>query len=132
MRIAVRYYSKLGHTKTIAEAIAEGAGVAALSVETEPRLSEYTNLLFLGGAPYANTMDNRLSEYVDNLDASMVGKVILFTTSNWSRRTIYAIRKALKAKNIPFDMDYFYAQMLNIKGRKGAAKYFAMEKVRQP
>ena len=26
MRIAVRYYSKLGHTKTIAEAIAEGAG----------------------------------------------------------------------------------------------------------
>ena len=132
MRIAVRYYSKLGHTKTIAEAIADGAGVAALSVETEPRLVEYADLLFLGGAPYANTMDNRLREYVDNLDASMVGKVVLFTTSNWSRSTIYAIRKVLKAKNIPFDMDYFYAQMLNIKGRKSAAKDFAMEKVRQP
>ncbi|MBP5167787.1 MAG: flavodoxin family protein [Oscillospiraceae bacterium] len=29
---AVRYFSRLGNTKTIAEAIAEGAGVQAVSI----------------------------------------------------------------------------------------------------
>jgi hypothetical protein len=36
MKTAVRYYSKLGNTKTIAEAIAEGAGVEAVSITEEP------------------------------------------------------------------------------------------------
>ena len=33
---AVRYFSKLGNTKTIAEAIAEGAGVQAVSITDAP------------------------------------------------------------------------------------------------
>lgn len=47
---AVRYYSKLGNTKKIAEAIAEGAGVSAVSITDEPELKEHTDVLFLGGA----------------------------------------------------------------------------------
>ena len=124
MTKAVRYFSKLGNTKTIAEAIAEGAGVEAISITDEPELKTTVDILYLGGAPYANIMAPELRKYAEGLDKERVGKVILFTTSNWSRRTVLALRKLLKAKGIPVDNDYFYAHMLHIKGRINAAYEF--------
>ena len=124
MTKAVRYFSKLGNTKTIAEAIADGAGVNAVSITDEPELKERVDILYLGGAPYANIMDPELKEYANKLDASKVGRVILFTTSNWSRRTVLALKKMLKAKGIPVADEYFYAHMLHIKGRVDAAREF--------
>ena len=93
MKTAVRYFSKLGNTKKIAEAIAQGAGVKAVSIADDPKLHEYVDILFLGGAPYANIMAPELREYAESLKAEQVGRVILFTTSNWSRRTVLALRK---------------------------------------
>ena len=85
MKTAVRYFSKLGNTKKIAEAIAQGAGVKAVSIADEPKLQEYIDILFLGGAPYANIMAPKLKEYAESFKAEQVGRVILFTTSNWSK-----------------------------------------------
>ena len=124
MKKAVRYFSKLGNTKTIAEAIAEGAGVEAVSVTDEPSLQERVDILFLGGAPYANIMAPELKAYADHMEPSVVGKVVLFTTSNWSRRTVLALKKQLRNKGIPVADEYFYAHMLHIKGRIEAAKEF--------
>lgn len=124
MTKAVRYYSRLGNTKTIAEAIAEGAGVKAVSVTDEPELSQRVDVLYLGGAPYANIMAPELKAYAEKLESSKVGKVALFTTSKWSRRTVLALKKMLKAKNIRVSDEYFYAHMLHIKGRVDAAREF--------
>ena len=124
MTKAVRYYSKLGNTKTIAEAIAEGAGVKAVSVTDEPELSQRVDVLYLGGVPYANIMAPELKAYAEKLESSKVGKVALFTTSKWSRRTVLALKKMLKAKNIRVSDEYFYAHMLHIKGRVDAAREF--------
>ena len=124
MTKAVRYYSRLGNTKTIAEAIAEGAGVKAVSVTDEPELSQRVDVLYLGGAPYANIMAPELKAYAEKLESSKVGKVVLFTTSNWSRRTVLALKTMLKAKNIRVSDEYFYAHMLHIKGRVDAAREF--------
>lgn len=124
---AVRYYSKLGNTKTIAEAIAEGAGVPAVSITDEPELTEYKDVLFLGGAPYANIMAPELRAYAEKLDKSVVGKVVLFTTSNWSRRTVLALKKMLREKGISVEDKYFYAHMLNIQSRLEAAKAFGRD-----
>jgi len=124
MKTAVRYYSKLGNTGTIAEEIAEGAGVRAVSITDEPSLRERVDILFLGGAPYANIMAPELKEYAEKLEPSKIGKVILFTTSNWSRRTVLALKKLLKSKGIQVQDEYFYAHMLHIKGRIAAAKEF--------
>lgn len=122
--IAVRYYSKLGNTKRIGEAIGEGAGVTALSIEEEPRLTERAEVLFLGGAPYANIMAPELKEYAQQLTPELVGRVVLFTTSNWSKRTVLALRKLLREKGIPVEEDYFYAHMLRIGSRLEAAREF--------
>ncbi|MBO5536206.1 MAG: hypothetical protein J6B53_12520 [Clostridia bacterium] len=124
MTKAVRYYSRLGNTKTITEAIAEGAGVKAVSVTDEPELTQRDDVLYLGGAPYANIMAPELKAYAEKLESSKVGKVVLFTTSNWSRRTVLALKKMLKAKNIRVSDEYFYAHMLHIKGRVDAAREF--------
>ncbi|MBR0136206.1 MAG: hypothetical protein IJM18_08390 [Clostridia bacterium] len=70
MNVAVRYYSKLGNTKRIAEAIAKGAGVTAVSITEETALDKPVDLLFIGGAPYANVMAPELRAYAEGLDAA--------------------------------------------------------------
>jgi len=51
MKIAIRYYTKTGNTKKLAEAIASAIDVEAKTVD-EP-LSEDVDILFLGSAVYA-------------------------------------------------------------------------------
>ena len=128
-KIEVRYCSrtKFGNTRRIAEAIAEGAGTKAISIDDEPKLTEKADILFLGGAPYANIMAPELREYAENLDPAMVGHIVLFTTSNWSRRTVLALKKIFKGKEITVSEDYFYAHMLNIDGKIDAARKFGAE-----
>ncbi len=131
MKTAVRYYSRLGNTKRIAEAIADGVGVAAVSVADEPVLSEPVELLFLGGAPYANIMAPELRAYAEKLTPETAGRVVLFTTSNWSRRTVLALKKILKQKGIPVADEYFYAHMTRINARCAAATEFAKTQLQQ-
>lgn len=126
---AVRYFSKSGNTKTIAEAIAQGIGTTAVSITDEPELTEKIDVLFLGGAPYANIMAPEMKQYAERLDKNKISKVVLFTTSNWSRRTVAALKKMLKNKGVPVDDEYFYAHMLHIKGRINAAKEFGRNHV---
>ena len=111
MNKAVRYFSKLGNTKTIAVAIAEGAGVLAMSITDEPELKQRVDILLLSGAPYANIIAPELRGYAVRLGKNMVGSVLLFTTSNWSRRTVLALKKLLTEKGISVDADNFYAHM---------------------
>ena len=124
---AVRYYSNTGNTKRIAEAIANGAGTTAVSITEEPMLREHVDVLFLGGAPYANIMAPELRRYAEGLTPELVDRVVLFTTSNWSRRTIYALRKLLTENGIPVEEKHFYAHMLQITRRLDAAQAFGVE-----
>ena len=126
MNIAVRYCSKskMGNTRRIAEAIAEGIGVTAVSISDEPKLSEKVDILFLGGAPYANIMAPELREYAEKIDPTCVSRVVLFTTSTVSHRTVIALKKILKNKGINVSKEYFHAQMLNIDGKIELAKEF--------
>ena len=129
MKVAIRYFSKLGHTRDIANAMGEELGVKAVSIVDEPSLNEEVDILFLGGAPYANVMDEKLRTYAKGLDKDKVKRVVLFTTSNWSRRTARSLKKILTSKGIEVDEDYFYAHMLNIKNRIPKAKEFVKGKV---
>lgn len=124
MDVAVRYFSVLGNTKAIAEEIAAGLGVEAVSIADEPQLAEHVDVLFLGGAPYANIMAPELRAFAEGLSADQVGRVVLFSTSNWSRRTVLALRKILKAKGIPVVADHFWAHMTRIAPSKPAARRF--------
>ena len=102
MQAAVRYYSRSGNTKLVAEAIAKELGVSAVSVDKpEAVLNERADVLFIGGALYAYGLDRHLKEYLGSLDKAKVGKAVVFSTSWISRHSIDLIRKALEEKGSP-------------------------------
>ena len=78
MKIAVRYQSRGGNTKTVAEAIAKAAGVEAEPI-TSP-IIELVDILFVGGAIYAFGMDESLKKYLQDLDPQSVKSLAAFST----------------------------------------------------
>ena len=80
--VAVRYYSKSGNTKLLAEAIAKGAGVIPISVdEDSAKITENIDVLFIGGALYAYGLDKELNNYLAGIDGKKVKKAVVFSTS---------------------------------------------------
>ena len=124
MNIAVRYYSKSGRTQAIAQAIAKGAGVEAVSITEAPELNEKTDLLFLGGAPYANMMAPQLSDYAKKLGCENVERVVLFSTSGWSKRTLRTLKNILNSNGIKVEDESFYAQASKVDEKISEAEEF--------
>jgi len=101
MNVAVRYQSRGGHVKAMAEILAEGAEVEAISVD-DPRapITEYVDLLFIGGALYAFKLDPSMEEFIDSIPEGMVGKAICFGSSALTRRPVFLIQQRLKTRGI--------------------------------
>lgn len=108
MNIEVRYYSKSGNTKKVADAIAEEVGVLAESIDN--KLSKETDILFLGGALYWAGIDGELKNFINNLDNS-VKKVAIFSTASIAKSAYGDIKKLLEAKNI-----YVYENEFHCRG----------------
>jgi flavodoxin len=78
MNIEVRYLSKSGNTKKVAEAIAEAVGV--LAMPTDEPVKTDTDLLFLGGAIYAFGLDEGMARFISSLPKTL-GHIALFSTT---------------------------------------------------
>ena len=115
--IRVRYFSKFGHTKKIAEYIAEEVKCEAKEICNED-LTLPCNLLFIGGAPYANIMDNKLKKYLLSLNKDIVNSVAIFGTSIFSKRAIKGIKKILRKKEIKVYDSYLHVPTMNIDNAK--------------
>ena len=62
MKAAVRYYTRSGNIKKLAEAIAKAVGVEAKTVD-EP-LREDVDILFLGSSVYAYGVDDSIKNFI--------------------------------------------------------------------
>lgn len=128
---AVRYYSRSGNTKLVADAIADALNVKAISVDQpEAKLESKEDVLFVGGALYAYGLDKHLKDYLASLDASKVGKAVVFSTSWISRHSLDLIKNALKAKNIPVAEETFYVKNKASAAQLEEAKTFAQKMVK--
>lgn len=107
MKIAVRFQSRGGNTKSVAEAIANKAGVKAEPI-TVP-LIEPVDFLFIGGGVYAHGLDDSLKSYLENLDAATVKVVAAFSTAG-AMDGAKIIASIVKEKGIPV-----YAETLPMK-----------------
>ena len=76
MKIALRYYTKTGNTKKLAQAMAGVLGVEALDL-SHP-LEEEVDLLFLGNSYYAFSIDPEVVKFIASLDKNKVGKIVNF------------------------------------------------------
>ncbi len=123
---AVRYYSRSGNTKVLAEAIAEELGVEAISTDAaSATITDTVDTLFIGGALYAYGIDKNLKAYIEALDASKVKRAAVFSTSWISKHSIDLIKAALSAKGIQVIEETCYAKNKPGKEQIAAAKTFA-------
>ena len=78
MRIALRYYTRSGNTKKLADAISEALNVEATDVSVP--LSEKTDILFLGCSYYAFDVDEAVKDFIVN-NKDNIGRIVCFGTS---------------------------------------------------
>jgi flavodoxin len=126
MSVAVRYCSRSGNTKKVAEYIAEAAGINAVSVDAaDAPLTEKADVLFIGGALYAYGIDNTLKKYLDTLSSDKVGKAVVFSTSWLSKHALDLIKNALSEKGIPVEESTLYFKSKAVDESKNEAVEFA-------
>ena len=101
MNVAVRYQSRGGHVKAMAESFAEGAEVEAISVDSpDAAITEPVDLLFIGGALYKFRLDDSMVAFIESIPEGMVRQAVVFGSSATTRRPVYLMQHALKAKGI--------------------------------
>ena len=111
MNYAVRYYSRSGNTKGIADAFANELGVEAISAESKAaEINEEVDVLFIGGALYAYGIDEHLARFIERLQSDKVKKAVIFSTSWISKHAIDLIRESLEEKGIAVEDESFYSR----------------------
>lgn len=108
MRIAVRYYTKTGNTKRLAEAVGKAIGVEALPI-SEP-ISEPVDILFLGNSYYAFSIDPEVRDFVRSLDKSLVGKIVNFGSAAMLNSTCKKVKAEADKVGIPMDEREFHCK----------------------
>lgn len=108
MKTAVRYFSRTGNTKKLAEAIGEAVGAQIATVDK--RLDEPVEVLFLGAAIYAGKVDESIKTFIQNLSPDMAGKVVVFSTSLSSENAYSRVKDQILEKGIELYENTFHCQ----------------------
>lgn len=134
MNIAVRYQSRGGNTRAVAEIIAGVAGVEAYSIDIP--LDENVDVLFIGGGAYAWSADPRLKEYIKKLSPQNVGQIVAFSTAGAQKTALHKIIDCAKESGIKVNNHKLLIRMIfkghasfGLKG--GSLSNSQIEKVRQ-
>ena len=108
MRFAVRYYTKTGNTRKLANAIADELGVEALPI-TEP-VTERADVLFLGNSYYAFNIDPEVRKFVASLDKDKVGKIVNFGSAAMLNSTWKKVKAEADKAGIAMDDKEFHCK----------------------
>lgn len=91
MNIEIRYQSRGGNTKAVAEEIAKEFNIECKTIETP--INEYIDILFIGGGVYKWDADEKLIEFLKKLDNRKVGEVVAFSTTGVMKVAITRIKE---------------------------------------
>ncbi len=108
MKIAVRYYTKTGNTKRLAEAVAVAAGVEALPISTP--VTDPVDVLFLGNSYYAFSIDPEVRSFIRSLDKAKVGKIVNFGSAAMLNSTWKKVKQEADKAGIPLDDREFHCK----------------------
>lgn len=108
MKVAVRYYTKTGNTKRLAEAIARAVGTEALPISAP--VTEPVDLLFLGNSYYAFSIDPEVRDFVRGLDRKLVGKIVNFGSAAMLNSTYKKVKAEADRVGIPMDEREFHCR----------------------
>jgi len=105
MRTAIRYFSKFGHSKQMAEAIQPLCGETPQTVDVP--LTEPVDLLFLGAGVMLGRVDGSVGTFIKTLQPNMVGSVVLFGSSAIIKSPVPQMQKMLEAQGVKVDSRSF-------------------------
>lgn len=108
MKIAVRYYTKTGNTKRLAQAVAEALDTEALPIGV-PVEGEY-DVLFLGNSYYAFSIDPEVRAFIRSLDKSKIGRIVNFGTAAMLNSTLKKVKAEAAKVGIPVDDREFHCR----------------------
>ena len=87
MRTELRYFTKNGGTKKLAEAIAKAVDVEAKTVSAP--LDRYVDALFLGTSLYGGKPSSEVLDYIEK-NGKNIGKIVVFGTGKTAHPAIKA------------------------------------------
>ncbi len=108
MKIAVRYYTKTGNTKRLAEAVAKAVGTEALPLSAP--IEEPVDVLFLGNSYYAFSIDPEVRDYISKLDKNKVGRIVNFGSAAMLNSTYKKVKAEADKVGIPMDEREFHCK----------------------
>ncbi len=108
MKVAVRYYTKTGNTKKLADAIAKVCNVEAKPI-SEP-VNEKVDILFLGNSYYAFSIDPEVREFVQGLDKNKIGKIVNFGSAAMLNSTYKKVKAVADKVGIKMDEREFHCK----------------------
>ena len=108
MKIAVRYYTKTGNTRRLAEAVADAVGTEALPLSTP--IEEPVDILFLGNSYYAFSIDPEVRDFIRKLDKNKVGRIVNFGSAAMLNSTYKKVKAEADKVGIPMDEREFHCK----------------------
>ncbi len=107
MKIAIRYFTITGNTEKLANKISEILNIPAVEVY-EP-LTEDVDLLFLCTSVYAAGVDDKVKEFIKNINVK-VGQVVNISTAALLPSTYKQVSKLLAKKGIQMSPQEFHCR----------------------
>lgn len=108
MTYAVRYYTKTGNTKKLAEAMAKELGVEALPISTP--IEEKVDVLFLGNSYYAFNIDPEVKNFVGSLSKEKVDKIVNFGSAAMLNSTYKKVKAEADKVGVPMLEQEFHCK----------------------
>ncbi|MDF1521007.1 MAG: flavodoxin domain-containing protein [Brevefilum sp.] len=109
MNISVIYYTKLGHSKKIAQAIANELGVKAQDIRENPEIKD-VDLLYIVSGIYGGKSAPELLEFLETLDGQVIKRAYLLTSSCGKTTRAAEVRAVLTEFGIPVAEKEFTCQ----------------------
>lgn len=109
MKIAIIYYTKLGHSKKIAQSIAQEFQIKAHDIRENPELNRI-DLLYIVSGIYGGNSAPELLAFLRTLDRQQIKQAVLMTSSGGKTTRAAEVNSVLTEIGIPVGEEEFTCQ----------------------
>ena len=107
MKAAIRYYTKSGNTKKLADAIAQELGIEAKEISSP--LEEKADILFLCNSVYWAGVDGNVKQFIDS-NKGKIGRLVNVSTAALIESSYPQIKKLCEQSGIDVSTDEFHCK----------------------
>ena len=107
MKAAIRYFTKTGNTKKLADAISQELGIEAKEISSH--LEEKADILFLCNSVYWAGIDSKVKQFIDE-NKGNIGKVVNISTAALIKSSYPQIKKICEQSGVVVADDEFHCK----------------------